>query len=507
LHRIRELELQGISKSFHDVQANREVSFSIRAGEIVGLLGENGAGKTTLMNVLYGLYQPDAGLILVNGEPVAIRSPRDAVRAGIGMVHQHFMLVDNHSVLENLALGHEGAPFFAPGPWMARKLEELGRRFGLTVNGEERIWQLSAGQQQRVEIVKALLRGADLLILDEPTSVLTPQEAEELFRILRRMASEGHSVILISHKLDEVLSICDRVVVLRRGAVVGSAAAADTDSRSLARMMVGRDVLFTCERAEIAPGEVVLEVADLTVRGDRGQLALRGASFAVRRSEIVGIAGVSGNGQRELAEAITGLRPVAEGSVRLAGADITGSSARRISVAGIGSVPEERMRFGVVPSLVVYENSVLKHQRNRAFSRHALLDFASIRDHARGIVEAFGVQTPSLKEPLRNLSGGNIQKLIVGRELAAEPRLLVAAHPTYGLDVGATEYIREQLLAQRERGVAILLISEDLEEIFALSDRIVVLYQGRVAGALARSEATVEAVGLLMTGSAGAASA
>lgn len=499
--RIRELELRNITKSFHDVQANRGVSLCLRAGEIVGLLGENGAGKTTLMNVLYGLYQPDAGQILVNGEAVHIRSPRDAVRAGIGMVHQHFMLVENHTVLENLALGHDGAPFLRPTRFVARELAELSRRFGLEVDGSEKVWQLSAGQQQRVEIVKALLRGADLLILDEPTSVLTPQEADELFRILRRMASEGHSVVLISHKLDEVLSVCDRVVVLRRGELVGSAAAQDTDAQSLARMMVGREVLFSTRRSTLPPGDVVLELSEVSVRGDRGQIAVGQASLTVRRNEIVGIAGVSGNGQRELAEAITGLRHVEQGAIRLSGMDVTNAPARRLARGGIGSVPEERMRFGVVPNLLVYENAVLKHHRNPVFSRLAMLDFRSIRSHAQRIVESFRVQTPSVSSQVRNLSGGNIQKLIVGREFAAEPQLLVAAHPTYGLDVGATEYIREQLMERREKGVAILLISEDLEEIFALSDRIVVLYRGMVAGTLTRAEATVESVGLLMTGS------
>lgn len=492
----------GITKSFHHVQANRDVSFAIRAGEIVGLLGENGAGKTTLMNVLYGLYQPDGGQILVNGEPLRIRSPRDAVRAGIGMVHQHFMLVENHTVLENLALGHDGAPFLRPDRFVARELAELSRRFGLEVGGTERIWQLSAGQQQRVEIVKALLRGADLLILDEPTSVLTPQEATELFRILRRMAAEGHSIILISHKLDEVLSVCDRVLVLRRGGIVGSAAARETDAQSLARMMVGREVLFTTRPSALPPGEIVLEVSGVSVRGDRGQIAVRDASLTVRRNEIVGIAGVSGNGQRELAEAITGLRHVEQGTVRLAGTEVTNAPARRLAGAGIGSVPEERMRFGVVPNLLLYENTFLRHHRSPAFSRMAMLNFRSIRTHAQRIVESFRVQAPSLSSPLKNLSGGNIQKLIVGREFAGEPRLLVAAHPTYGLDVGATQYIREQLMERREKGAAILLISEDLEEIFALSDRIVVLYRGMIAGTLDRAEATVQTVGLLMTGSA-----
>ena len=351
-----------------------------------------------------------------------------------------------------------------------------------------------------MEIVKALLQGVDLLILDEPTSVLTPSEVEELFFVVRRMSAEGHSVIFISHKLEEVLSICTRLAVMRRGRMEGGADPAQVDRRELARMMVGREVLFSLERKAMEPGGVVLDVKGLSVRGDRGNEAVRGVSLQVRRGEILGIAGVSGNGQRELVEAVTGLRKSHAGKTFLCGKDITNASARLIGDLGISHVPEERIKFGIVPNLFLYENSVLKQHRNRPFSRRLFLDYDAIRDHARGIVEHYRVSTPSLNEPLKNLSGGNIQKLILGREISGEHSLLVAAHPTYGLDVGATEYIRGLLLELREKGKGVLLISEDLEEIFELSDRIAVMFGGRVVGVVDRDRAVVEEVGLWMAG-------
>ncbi len=492
----------GITRRFGDLVANDRVDLEVRAGEVVGLLGENGAGKTTLMNILYGLYSADEGEILVNGAPVRLAAPRDAMAAGIGMVHQHFMLVQKHTVAENVVLGTRGARWLVPAREIERGLAEFSRRYGLAIDPRSRVWELSAGQQQRVEILKALFQGADLLILDEPTSVLTPAEAEELFRVLERMAAEGHSVVFISHKLEEVLRICSRVVVLRKGRVVGSADPRQAGRRELARMMVGRDVIFEFRKRELPPGQAVLEVDGLTVMSDRGHQAVRGVSLTVRRSEIVGVAGVSGNGQRELVEAITGLRRSTGGAVRIGGRDITNESARVIASAGVSHVPEERIRFGIVPNLLIYENAVLKQHRNRPFSRVLFMNTDSVRAHARGIVRDYRVDAPSIDSPIRGLSGGNIQKLILGREITGEHTLLVAAHPTYGLDVGATEYIRNLLLERRERGEAVLLVSEDLEEIFELSDRIAVMFEGRLMAVLDRAQATVEQVGLLMGGSA-----
>ena len=500
MKKIRRLQMRGITKTFGPVRANDGITLEIEGGEVLGLLGENGAGKSTLMNILYGLYEADSGEILINGAPVRLASPRDAIRAGIGMVHQHFHLVQNHTVAENVALAFEEAPFLNPTRRVAERLAGFSRLYGLTLDPERKVWQLSAGEQQRVEIVKTLLQGADLLVLDEPTSVLTPPEAEELFAVVRRMAAEGHSVIFISHKLEEVQAICTRVVVLRRGKLEGGADPRQVDRRELARLMVGREVLFSLERKELAPGPVVLEVRDLAVDSDRGYEAVKGVSLAVRQGEILGIAGVSGNGQRELVEAITGLRRATRGTVVLEGTSITNASARVVSARGISHVPEERIRFGTVPNLLVYENAVLKKHRGRLFSRVLFLDYEAIRGHAESLVESYHVSTPSINVPLKNLSGGNIQKLIVGREITGEHALLVAAHPTYGLDVGATEYVRRLLLELREKGKAVLLVSEDLEEIFELSDRIAVMCGGRLTGVVERGKASVEQVGLWMVG-------
>jgi general nucleoside transport system ATP-binding protein len=493
--------MRNITKAFNGHFANKDINLHVSAGEVLGLLGENGAGKTTLMNILYGLYRPDSGSVLINGESVRIRNPHESMKLRIGMIHQHFMLVDKHTVLENIALGFPDAPFFFPDLSIRKKITAFSEKYGLYIDPDKQIWELSAGEQQRVEILKALFLESDLLIMDEPTSVLTPQESLDLFSIIRRMKNEGHSVILISHKLDEIMKNCDRVTVLRKGETVGESEIEDIDERSLSRMMVGRDIILSFEKKPLTPGKEVLRVENLHVVSDRGLSAVNDISFIVHENEIFGIAGVSGNGQRELIETITGLRKGQSGNVSLYGSSILNESPRVINNRGITHVPEERIRFGIVPNLLIYENAVLKHHHTHPFSNILFLDYEAVRGHAKDIVENFNVSTPSINIPMKNLSGGNIQKLIVGREIKNKPPMLVASHPTYGLDVGATEYIRLQLLQRREEGGAILLVSEDLEELVGLCDRIGVMFKGRLTGIVNPSATRLEDIGLLMTGS------
>ncbi len=493
--------MKDICKSFHGIHANQDINLVIESGEILGLLGENGAGKTTLMNILYGLYQPDSGQVKINHKPIRIRNPVESIHHGIGMVHQHFMLVQNHSVIENIALGYKDTPFFFPKIKLRKKVEDFSKKFNFHTDLSKKVWQLSAGEQQRVEIIKALLNGADLLILDEPTSVLTPAEIKELISILRQMKAKGHMIIFISHKLDEIIDICDRVVVLQKGRIVGSADTKDTDKKTLARMMVGRDVVFDISREKLAKGKNILSVEDIHIMGDKGLAAVKNISFELFENEIFGIAGVSGNGQRELAEAITGIRPIASGKVKINDKDITNISPRKIYDSGVSHVPEERIRFGIAPGLFLYDNAILKQHHLKKFSNCWFLKYNQIKAHAQTIVNQFKVSTHSIHNQIRNLSGGNIQKLILGREISEQPQLLVASHPTYGLDVGATEFLRNHLLQLRKQGSAVLLFSEDLEEIFELCDRIAVMFDGEFMAVLDSDDKRFCDIGLMMAGS------
>ena len=499
--RIQHVEMRGIVKRFPGVLANDHVDFDVQAGEIHALLGENGAGKTTLMKILYGMYQPDEGEIRINGQPVRIASPRDAIALGIGMVHQHFMLVETLTVAENVALGLPSSRgLLTDLDVVARRLRELGERYGLVVDPHAYIWQLSVGQQQRVEILKALYRGADVLILDEPTAVLTPQEVEELFAVMRQMAREGHGLVFISHKLHEVLAISDRITVLRDGRKIGTRPARETTKEELARWMVGREVRFHLEKEPARPGPVLLELEDVHAESDRGTPALQGVSLQVRAGEILGLAGVSGNGQRELAQVVAGLRPVTRGRVRLLDQDVTEASPAARMDLGLAYIPEERMKDGLIQEFTVAENLILRDHHKPPFSRKGFLHWPTVYAHSRRLIQAFRIKTPSVKTPARYLSGGNLQKIVLARELAREPKVILAAQPTRGLDIGATEYVRERLLEQRTRGAAVLLISEDLDEILVLSDRIAVIYEGRIMAVMPREEATVERLGLLMAG-------
>jgi len=541
------LEMRGITKRFAGVVADDGVDFDVRAGEIHSLFGENGAGKSTLMRVLYGFHHPDAGEIRIDGSPVAISSPADAIRHGVGMIHQHFMLVNTLTVADNVALGLRSSrgPLSDPGR-VAARIRELSEAYHLKVEPQAFVWQLSVGERQRVEIVKALYRNVSLLILDEPTAVLTPREVDDLFAVLRRMAVDGKGLVFISHKVREVLGLSDRITVLRAGRNVGTLPASSASRDQLVQLMVGHALparepaagvlvgagvpgagvvaagappagaapagasLVGAPRSGAEPAAVPaaapdasilrLAVRDLTVRGDRGADTVRALSLDVRSGEIVGIAGVSGNGQRELAEAIAGLRKPSAGSIMLEQTDLAGGSPARGRAAGLGYVPEERMRDGVVPDFSVAENLLLVDSGNPAFSRLGFLRSGEIRRHCAALVAAFDIRTPSLETPARTLSGGNIQKLIMARELSREPRVLLVAQPTRGIDVAAGQYIHDRLRDQRARGTAVLIISEDLDEVMSLADRILVMYEGAIIGESAPGAGTRETIGLMMAG-------
>lgn len=501
------LEMRGISKRFPGVCANDGVDLDLYPSEVLALLGENGAGKSTLMNILVGLYRPDAGEVRVRGKPATIDSPRAAANLGIGMVHQNFMLVETMTVAENIVLGLPDLPFVPDMEQVSARIRELSARYNLQVDPNAYIWQLSVGEQQRVEILKLIYRGAEILILDEPTAVLTPQEAQELAGILRRMTGEGKSAIFITHKMDEVMAFSQRVMVLRQGRVVATRRTAETTPQELARLMVGREVLFRLEKEPSQGGELVLQVRDLRAENDKGLPALRGVNLDIRAGEILGIAGVAGNGQRELAEVITGLRRASTGQVLLRGRDVANCSPLEMIQAGVSHIPEDRVEMGLVGNMAVAENLAMKGYRQPPLARRGVLQPREILALAQRMIEAFRISTPGPQTRVKFLSGGNLQKTILAREITACGGLLVAVHPTRGLDVGATEAVRRMLLEQRAQGVAVLLISEDLEELLAVSDRIAVMFEGEIMGIVPADGADVEALGLMMAGAKGGSDA
>jgi len=494
--------MKGITKEFPGIKANDNVSFYLNKGEILAIVGENGAGKSTLMNILYGLYEPDEGEIFINEKPAIIKDPNTAIKYGIGMVHQHFMLVPPLSVTENIILGSEPLKMglFMDMKEAIKRVMKISEQYGLKVDPLAKIENISVGMQQRVEIIKTLYRGAEILILDEPTAVLTPQEIKELFDILRLLVEKGKSIIIITHKLDEVKEISNRITVLRHGKTVGEAVTSEVSTAQIASMMVGREVIFRIEKDKIEAGENVLEVKGVRAFNDRGLPALNEINFSIKAGEIVGIAGVDGNGQTELVEVITGLRPATSGSIFLEGKEITNMSPRRISVAGVGHIPEDRHKRGLVLNFSVAENFVLMNYYRPPFARGINLDYRAIRDYAGKLIEKFDVRAPGMETLARSLSGGNQQKIIIGREVDKDPVLLIAAQPTRGLDVGAIEFVQENLLEQRRKGKAVLLVSLELEEILNLSDRILVIYEGKIVGEVPGSEATRDELGIMMTG-------
>jgi ABC-type uncharacterized transport system ATPase subunit len=494
------LEMRGITKRYPGVVANDGISLTVQPGEIHALLGENGAGKSTLMNILYGLATPDDGETLIDGEQVRIEGPSDALRRGISMVHQHFMLVPVLSVADNILLGEEtmANPIFVDRNEARRRIIELGQRFGFEIDPDLKVGSMSVGWQQRVEILKALYREARILVLDEPTAVLTPQETTEIFAVLRRLRDEGHSIIFISHKLYEVLEIADRITVIRRGKVVGERRPSETNEEDLAQLMVGRNVQLVVDRGESHPAEPELVVESLRVRDDRGSEVVKGVSFEVRAGEIFGIAGVAGNGQDELVEALTGLRRAAGGMARLGDRDVTGQSVRRLRELGVGYVPGDRHRFGLVLSFPVEDNLVLTQYYRPPFARGILRNDAAIDAWAKEAIEAYDVRTPSAMVTADTLSGGNQQKVIVAREFARDLSLLILDQPTRGLDIGSIEFIHRQAIKKRDAGTAILLVSAELDEVLELSDRVAVMFRGEIVAVVDGPTASREAVGLLM---------
>lgn len=496
------VRMHGITKCFPGVLANAEVNFELKKGEIHTLLGENGAGKTTLMNILYGLYEPDEGEIYLNDDPVKFRSARDAIGKGLGMVHQHFMLVQRFTVADNIVLGQPSprGPRLEDEAKLYQRLTEISDRYGLKIQPEVKTWTLSVGEQQRVEILKALYRGAEVLILDEPTAVLTPQEVDHLLEILRTLTREGKSVVFISHKLHEVLAVSDRITVLRDGKVVGTVNACDTTKEELACMMVGREVILRVTKKDPQVGEPVLQIKNLKAMNDRSLPALKGIDLEVRSGEILGIAGVAGNGQSELEEVIAGLRKATDGTVTICGQDVTNGRPKELGCCGLAHIPSDRYRMGVLSGFTVAENLILQRVDQAPFTRRGRLNNGAIQAEAVKLVENFDVRTPSVDTPAGKLSGGNVQKMILARELARCPKVLLAAQPTRGLDVSAIEYVHTKLIEQRDLGMGILLFSTEMYEIMALSDRIAVMYDGEIMGIVDAKNVDMNEIGLMMAG-------
>ncbi len=496
------LEAKGITKQFPGVLASDNVNFDLRKGEIHALLGENGAGKSTLMNLIYGLHLPDKGEIIVNGKPVEIKSPNDSIAAGIGMVHQHFMLIPVFTVAENVMLGDEETKRGSlDRASVAAKINEISKQYGLDVDPNALVGPLPVGIQQRVEIVKTLYRNAEIVILDEPTAVLTPQEAEDLFRIMRDLTARGVSIIFITHKLKEVLAVADRITVMRAGRVINTVSPSETDSAQLANMMVGRQVILTVDKKDHEASDDILKVEGLTVRDQRNLETVHNVSFTVRGGEVLGIAGVQGNGQTELSEALTGLRHPTSGKVTIEGKDLTGKPPRIITEAGLGHIPEDRQRHGLVLSYSIADNMALCDYYHAPFSSRGVIQPKALDENSRKLIKAFDVRTPSPFVSAGKLSGGNQQKVIVGRELSrSNVKLVIANQPTRGLDVGSIEYIHSEIIKMRDRGVAVLLISAELDEIMALSDRIAVMYRGQIVAVVDAKNTTREQLGLWMAG-------
>lgn len=494
------VEMKQITKRFPGVLANDRVDLQVKKGEVLALLGENGSGKSTLMSILAGLYRPDEGEMFVEGNKVNFKSPRESIDAGIGMVHQHFKQVETFSVTENVLLGSKKMSFLVNARKVEKDIEDLSKGYGLHVDPEAKIWQLSVAERQRVEIVKMLYRGSKLLVLDEPTAVLTPQEARELFQIIRQMTAKGQSIIIITHKLNEVMEVADRVTILRNGKSIASRDKSQVNERELARLMMGQEVIVPSKKKQGNFGQTVLKLERVSADSDSRRPGLSDVSFTVKQGEILGIAGIAGNGRRELAEAIVGLRPISSGNIYLADKDVTNLSPLQIIDEGVSYIPEDRLGSGLVPNLGAADNLILKEYRRPGVGRGLFIDRKKAQEFTEGLIDQVGVKITGLNAPVKKLSGGNLQRLLLARELSSSPKVIVAVYPVRGLDIAAAEAVHGMLLAEREKGAAIVLISEDLEELLKLSDNIGVLHKGSLMGILPVAEAEPETIGLMMLG-------